>query len=60
MILLGGLLLGALSASYIYYFYNPKNICYQMTIRTNEQISLSQDYLIMIKNKLEEERINGQ
>lgn len=60
MILLGGLLLGALSASYIYYFYNPKNICYQMTIRTNEQISLSQDYLIMIKNKLEEERISGQ
>lgn len=31
-----------------------------MTIRTNEKISLSQDYLIMIKNKLEEERISGQ
>lgn len=60
MILLIGILCGGIAASYIYYFYNPKNVTYEITFKSNENINLSLDYIVNVKNIIEKERINGE
>lgn len=60
MIIFMGLLFGALGASFVYYFYNPKNVTYEMTFISNSQIDISYDYINKIKIDLENERIEGQ
>lgn len=60
MIFLSGILFGGVAASYIYYFYNPKNVTYEMTFKSNDKIDLSLDYIVNVKNIIEEERIRGE
>lgn len=41
-------------------FYNPKNVTYEITFKSNENINLSLDYIVNVKNIIEKERINGE
>lgn len=57
MILLIGILCGGIAASYIYYFYNPKNVTYEITFKSNENINLSLDYIVNVKNIIEKSEL---
>ena len=53
---------GGLMAISIYYFYNPTHDVYQITFKSeslDKNKIVSEDYIISIKDKIEEERIKG-
>ena len=56
LILLVGFTLGSLGASYVFYYYNPRNVTYEITFKTNKDIDLSIQYIESIKDIIQQER----
>lgn len=56
------IIIGGLMAISIYYFYNPTHDVYQITFKStsiDKDKIVSEDFIISIKDVIEEERING-
>ena len=56
-------LFGSFFAMYIYFFYNPTHILYEISFKSSETIELddfrNEDYIIGIKNDLENKRVQA-